>query len=51
LGIPAHAAAAALADFSSAGVKLVHFDPQNGAFTTRLEDLKAMLDYVTGAPS
>ncbi|SDB94425.1 hypothetical protein SAMN05216410_1094 [Sanguibacter gelidistatuariae] len=51
LGMPAHAAAAALANFTAAGVKLVHFDPQNGAFTTRLEDLKAMLGYVTGEPA
>lgn len=51
MGIPAHAAAAALADFSSAGVKLVHFDPQNGAFTTRLEDLAVMLANITGEPA
>lgn len=48
LGVPSHAAAAALGDFAAAGVKLVHFDPQNGAFTTRLEDLQTMLGYVTG---
>lgn len=47
LGVPSHAAAAALVDFGSAGVKLVHFDPQNGAFTTRLEDLQTMLGFVT----
>lgn len=51
LGVPAHAAAAALGDFAAAGIKLVHFDPQNGAFTTRLSDLQMMLGYVTGKPS
>ena len=48
LGVPAHAAAAALGDFAAAGVQLVHFDPQNGAFTARLSDLQSMLGYVTG---
>ena len=51
LGVPAHAAAAALGDFAAAGVTLVHFDPQNGAFTTRLSDLQTMLGYLTGAPA
>ena len=51
LGVPAHAAAAALGDFAAAGIKLVHFDPQNGAFTTRLTDLQTMLTYVTGTPA
>lgn len=51
LGVPAHAAAAALGDLAAAGIELVHFDPQNGAFTTRLSDLQMMLGYVTGKPS
>ena len=51
LGVPAHAAAAALGNFAAAGVELVHFDAQNGAFTTRLSDLQTMLGYVTGTPA
>ena len=51
LGVPAHAAAAALGDLAAAGIELVHFDPQNGAFTTRLSDLQVMLGYVTGTPA
>lgn len=51
MGVPSHAAAAALGNFAAAGVQLVHFDPQNGAFTTRLSDLQTMLGYLTGKTS
>lgn len=48
LGIPVTSAVDALSGFAATGVALVHFDPQNGGFTARLEDLRAMQDHLAG---
>lgn len=48
LGIPSAAAIGALEQFTDAGIRIVHFDPQHASFFAPVDRLREMHAHATG---